>query len=106
MVEDGDSPTVEEGPLRTAKKAAVLKLQGQQRKETTPEEVGHISEDEGMAAEEGLVSNATGAINGGTDPLNVQKLNRQVKGELLWHSVKKLKHNHGRWKTWRKREKR
>ncbi len=76
MVEDGDSPKVEEGPLRTTKKAAVLKLQGQQRKETAPEEVGHISEDEGMAAEEGLVSSATGVKNGGIDPLNVQKLSR------------------------------
>jgi len=83
MVEDGDSPKVEEGPLRTTKKAAVLKLQGQQRKETAQEEVGHISEDEGMAAEEGLVSSATGAINGGINPLNVQKLNRQVRGEHL-----------------------
>ena len=81
MVEDGDSPTVEERELRTAKKAAVQKLQGQQKKEIALEEVGHTREDEGMAAEEGLESSATGAINGGTDPLSVQKLNRPVRGE-------------------------
>ena len=105
MAEDEDSPTTEEELLRTTRKVAVPKLRGQQRKEKAPEEVGHISEDEGMAAKEGLVSSATGAINGGTDPLNVRKLNRQVRGEHLWHSLKKLKHNPGRWKTWQKREK-
>ena len=73
MVEDEDSPTEEERVLQTVKKAAAQKLQGQQTKETAPEEVGHISEDEGMATEEGLVSSATGAINGGTDPLNAGK---------------------------------
>ena len=83
IVEDEDSPTVEgELPL-TVKKAAAQNLQGQQTKETTPEEVGHISEDEGMAVEEGLVSSATGVKNGGIDPLNVQKLSRQVIGEHI-----------------------
>ena len=67
--------------LRTAKKAAVQKLQGQQKKEIAPEEVGHTREDEAMAAEEGLISSATGATNGGTEPLSVQKLNKLVKGE-------------------------
>ena len=81
MAEDGDSPTAEEGMLRTAKKAVVQKLQGQQKKEIAPEEVGHTREDEGMAAEEGLMSSATGVTNKGTEPLNVQKLNRPVRGE-------------------------
>lgn len=58
-----------------------------------------------MVVEEGLMSSATGAINGGTDPLNVQKLNMQARGEHLLHSLRKLKHNPWRWKTWRKQAK-
>eukprot|EP00253_Pinus_taeda_P030161 PITA_30161 len=79
MVEDEDSPTEEERVLRTVKKAAAQKLQGQQTKETALEEVGHISEDEGMVAEEELVSSAIGVKNGDIDPLNAQKLSRQRK---------------------------
>ena len=67
--------------LQTAKIAAVQKLRGQPKKEIAPEEVGHTREDEGMAAEEGRMSSATGATNGGTEPLSVQKLNRSVRGE-------------------------
>ena len=81
MAEDEDSPTAEgELPL-TAKKAAVPELQGQQRTEIALEEVGHISGEEEMVAEGGLMSSATGATSGGTEPLSVQKLNRLVKGE-------------------------
>ncbi len=83
MVEDEDSPTEEERVLRTVKKAAAQKLQGQQTKETGPEEVGHISEDEGMAAEGELVSSATVVKNGDIDPLNAHKLSRQVREERL-----------------------
>ena len=96
MAEDGDSPTAEEGMLRTAKKAAVQKLQGQQKKEIAPEEVGHISEGEEMAAEGGLMSSAIGAISGGTDPSNAWRWNKLARGEHLLRSLRKLKHNPGK----------
>ena len=81
VAEDEDSPTEEVRVLQTAKKAAVQKLQGRLRKEIAPEEDGHTREEEEMAAEEGQMSSATGATSGGTEPLNVQKLNKLVRGE-------------------------
>ena len=95
MAEDEDSPMAEGELPRTARKAAVPELQGQQRKEKAPEEVVHISEDEEMAAEEGLMSSATGAISGGTDPSNARKLSTLAKGEHLFRSLRKLKHSPG-----------
>ena len=83
MVEDEDSPMDEERVLQIMKKAVARKLQGQLTRETALEEVGHISVEEGMAAEEELVSSATGVKNGDIDPLNAQKLSRQVREEHL-----------------------
>jgi len=96
MAEDEDSPMAEEELPRIARKAAVPELLEQQRKEKAAEEVGHISKDKEMAAEEGLMSNAIGAISGRIDPLNAQRWNRLARGEHLLRSLRKLKHNPGK----------
>ena len=49
-----------------------------------------------MAEEGELMSSATGATSGGTDPSNAQKLSMRARGEHLLHSLRKLKHNPGR----------
>ena len=96
MAEDEDSPTAEGELPQTAKKATVPELQGQQRREKAPEEVSHISGDKEMAAEEGLMYSAMGAISGGTDPSNTRKLSMLARVEHLLRSLRKLKHNPGR----------
>ena len=93
MVENEDSPTAEGELPQTTKKATIPELQGKQRRGRAPEEVGHISGGEEMAAEEGLMSSATGAISGGTDPSNARRWNRLARGEHLLRSLRKLKHN-------------
>ena len=96
MAEDKDSPTAEgELPL-TAKKAVDPELQGQQRREITLEEVGHISGEEEMVVEGGLMSSAKGAISGGRDPSNARKPSTLARGEHLLRSLRKLKHSPGR----------
>lgn len=96
MAEDKDSPTVEGELPQTTKKEIVLELQGQQRKEIEPEEVGHISGEEEMVAEVGQMSNATGAISGATHPLNAWKLSMLARGEHLLRTLRKLKHSPAR----------
>jgi hypothetical protein len=54
LAEEKDSPMAEGELPVTVKKAAVPKLQGQQKKEIALEEVGHISEEEEMAEAEEL----------------------------------------------------
>lgn len=96
MLEDEDSPMAEGELPQTAKKATIPELQGQQRREITLEEVGHISGEEEMVAKGGLMSSATGAISGGTDRSNARKLSTLARGEHLLRSLRKLKHNPGR----------
>lgn len=92
MLEEEDSPTAEgELPL-TAKKEIVPELQGQQRREIAPEEVSHLSGEEEMVVEGGLMSSATSAISGGTDPSNARKLSMLARGEHFLRSLRKLKH--------------
>lgn len=93
MAEDEDSPTAKEELPLTTKKAAVRELQGQQRREIALEEGGHINGEEEMVAEGGLMSSATGAISGGTDPSNARMLSTLARGENLLRSLRKLKHS-------------
>ena len=96
MAEDEDSPTIEgELPL-TVKKAAAPELQEQQRREIAPEEVGHISGEEEMVVEGGIMSSATGYISGGTDPSNARKPSMLARGENLLRSLRKPKHSLGK----------
>jgi len=104
MAEDEDSPTADgELPL-TTKKATAPELQGQQRREIAPEEVGHISGEEEMVTEGGLMSSDTGAKSGGTGPSNARKQSTLAREEHLLRSLRKLKHSPEILKMWQKQE--
>lgn len=102
MAEDEDSPMVEEELPLTVRKEIASELQEQQRNGITREEDSHISEEEEMVEEGALMSSATGATSGGTDPTNAWKLSMLARGKHLLHSLKKLKHDPKRLKMWQK----
>ena len=87
--EEEDNPMAEDELPIIVKKATVPRLQGQQKKETTVEEEGHIREEEEMAEVEGMPISATGATSGGTGLLSVLKRNKLVKEECMLHNQRK-----------------
>ena len=93
LVEDKDSPMAEDEFPVIVKRAVAPMLQEQQKKETTLEVAGHISEEGGMVKVEEQIISAIGATSGGTDRLNALKQNTLAREECLLHSLRKLRHH-------------
>lgn len=88
-VEEEDNPMAEDELPIIVKRVVVPKLQGQQKRETTPEEEGHISEEGEMAGIEELLISATGATSGGTGLLSVLKWKKLGIEEHMLQSQRK-----------------
>ena len=86
------------------RKAAVPKLQEQQRRTTALEEDDQPSVGEEMVGAEEL-SSARGATSGGTNRMNVLKANQQVEEALMSLNRRKQKHLHRKWKMHQRQEK-
>ena len=93
LVEGKDEPMAEvELPLPVMK-ATVQKLHEQQKKTITLEEEGHTNVEEVMAEAKELPSSVTSATSGGTNILNVLRVNRLEKEEHMLLRWRKKRHH-------------
>ena len=101
LAEERGRPLVEAEVQVQLKRAAVLNLQEQQKRTTALEEDDQPSEGEEMVGAEEL-SSAIGAKSGGTNRMNVLKVNQQVGEEHTLLNLKKQRHNHRKWRMHQK----
>ena len=83
------------------KKVVVPSLQEQQKRTTALEGDDQPSEGEEMVGAEGL-SSAIGATSGGTNRMNVLKVNQQVEEEPMLPSRRRQRYRHRKWRMHQK----